>query len=279
MKFKELLFGTAGIPLSTVPSNTENGISRVRELGLGAMELEFVKGVHVKKEKTAGVREVAEKEKIVLTCHGSYYINLNALEKEKLGASKERILQAAKIANACGAWSLTFHAAYYMKLEKEKVFENVKKGLKGIVDKLRDEGNGIWIRPETTGKRSQFGELEEILKLSEEVEGVMPCIDFSHLHARSNGKNNSYEEFAQILGQVEESLGREGLNNMHCHVAGIEYGEKGERNHLNLQDSDLKYGELCKALKEFKCKGIVISESPNIEEDALLLQKSYNSVK
>ncbi|GAI20517.1 unnamed protein product, partial [marine sediment metagenome] len=30
-------------------------------------------------------------------------------------------------------------------------------------------------------------------------------------------------------------------------------------------------------LKDYKVKGLVISESPNLEEDALLLQETYNS--
>lgn len=274
MKFKELLFGTAGIPLSTSPYNTENGISRVRELKLGAMELEFVRKVNVSKEKAPEIRKIAEKENVALTCHGSYYINLNSLEKKKISDSKKRILLAAEIANACGAYSLTFHAAYYMKMEKEKVYENTKNALKEITEKLHSQGNKIWVRPETTGKGTQFGSLEEILKLSEELEGVLPCIDFAHIHARTR-KLNSFEEFSEILEKVEKSLGKKALREMHCHVSGINYGKKGERNHLNLKQSDFKYTELCKALKEFKCKGIVISESPNIEGDALLLQESY----
>ena len=54
-----------------------------------------------------------------------------------------------------------------------------------------------------------------------------------------------------------------------------EYGEKGEKHHLNLKESDLKYKELLKALKDFKVNGVAISESPNIEEDALLMKKEY----
>jgi deoxyribonuclease-4 len=102
----------------------------------------------------------------------------------------------------------------------------------------------------------------------------MPCIDFAHMHA-IEGKNNSYEEFSGILQEVEKSLGKEGLENMHIHMSGINYTEKGERNHLTLDDSDMKYGELMDAFRDFKVKGVVINESPNIEEDALLLQKVY----
>ena len=144
---------------------------------------------------------------------------------------------------------------------------------------MKKENNNIWIRPETTGKESQFGNIDEILELSQELENVMPCIDFAHFHARTNGKYNSYKEFSEILEKVEKKLGRKGLENMHIHITGIAYSEKGEKNHLNLKESDFKYKELIKALKDFKVKGVAISESPNIEGDALLMQKIYKKEK
>ena len=84
-------------------------------------------------------------------------------------------------------------------------------------------------------------------------------------------------EFSQVLDQVGEKLGREALDDLHLHVSGINYGEKGERNHLNLADSDFQYIELIQALKDHEAKGIVICESPNLEEDALMLQGVYRT--
>ena len=170
---------------------------------------------------------------------------------------------------------MVFHAAFYMKMEKEKVYGNVKRELKRIVKTLQNEDNNIWIRPEFMGKLTQFGDLEELIKLSEDVEQVLPCIDFAHYHARYNGKMNSYEKFAEVLEQIEKRLGKNALHNMHIHTSGINYSEKGEKNHIPLQESDLKYEELIKAWKDFGIRGIVISESPLIEEDALLMQKIY----
>jgi len=65
---------------------------------------------------------------------------------------------------------------------------------------------------------------------------------------------------------------------MHIHLSGIKYSQHGELGHLNLRESDLRYVELLKALKELEVKGLVICESPNLEDDALLLQKTYNSL-
>ena len=275
MKFKELHFGTAGIPLCTEPYDILSGIKEVKKLGLSALELEFVRSVNIKEQKAGEVKKVAEEVGITLSCHGQYFINLASKEKEKIKASKQRILKAARIANLCGAFSVCFHAAFYQGRDPKKIYEIVKKELTEVVETLQAEDNNIWVRPETTGKGSQFGSLEEILDLSCEIPNVMPCIDYAHLHARTN-KINTYDEFCDTLNLVEKKLGKKGLNNMHIHLAGIAYSEKGEKNHLNLKDSDMNYKDLTKAWKEYKIKGVVISESPNIEKDALLVKKEYS---
>jgi len=274
----ELIFGTAGVPVSAKLRSTEAGIERSAELGLGCMEVEVVQGVKMSPQVAASVGELAARKKIVLTTHGPYFINLNAVEPQKVHMSKERILQTARIAALFGARSITFHAAFYLKNTPAETYAVVKKHLQEVMNILRKEGNKVTISPEVTGKPSQFGTLEELLQLSSEIEGVLPCIDFSHWHART-GKANSYQEFFDILDQVERKLGRQALDNMHIHLSGIAYGNKGEIKHLMLPDSDFQYAELLKALKERKAKGVIISESmPYLENDALLLQQTYRGL-
>jgi deoxyribonuclease-4 len=275
---EKLLFGPAGVPRSTRTMSTAAGIERVAELGLGCMELEFVQGVRMSRETALTVAEIASKKKIALTAHSPYFINLNAREPEKIRASQERILQTARIAALCGATSIVFHAAFYLGDPPSQVYEQVRKQLQQITSQLRAEGNQVWIRPEVTGKTSQFGTLEEVIELSAEVESVAPCIDFAHWHART-GKFNSYDEFTFALKQVEAKLGRQSLDNMHIHVSGIAYGKSGEAKHLNLRESDFNYAELIHALSDYNVKGLVISESPNLEEDAMLLQQAYRTAQ
>jgi len=224
------------------------------------------------------VAEAREKSEIELSAHGPYYINLSSQEPEKQKASVNRILRTARIANICGAKTFTFHAGFYMKQEPQKVYEKIKSELKSIVKTLRAEDNNIIVRPETTGKQSQFAGLEELCKISQELSGVLPCVDFSHMHARTGGKNNTTREFRAMLELLEKTLGRKVLDNMHIHMSGINYTAKGERNHLVLEESDFKWRELLKVWKAFKIKGIVISESPNLESDALLMQEYYKTL-
>jgi len=272
-----LLFGSGGTPHSAKTPSTISGIERIAELGLGCMEIEFVQGVKMGEAGARSVAEIAAKEGVKLSAHAPYFINLNAREPEKIKASQDRILQTARIAAICGAESIVFHAAFYLGDPPDKAYNAVKQYLRETLNQLKRENNRVWIRPEVMGKPSQFGTVEEILNLCTELERLGICMDFAHWHART-GRFNSYQEFASILRQIKERLGRAALDSMHIHVSGIAYGKKGEIKHLNLKESDFQYIELLRALKDYNVKGLVICESPNLEEDALLLQSTYNTL-
>lgn len=274
---KKLHFGTAGLPNCLKKREYINGLEYNTENNLLGMEMEFVRGVRMKAPNIPLIKDYVTKNEFLLTAHGPYYINLNPDESDKYEASVVRILDTARMAYNCGAYSVTFHAAYYMKKDPKVVYSRVRQALADIVETLKKEGIEIWVRPELTGKQSQFGDLDELIKLSNDVENVLPCIDFSHMHARLNGYNG-YDNFARILERMGNEIGERSLQNFHGHVAGIEYTEKGERRHLNLVDSDFLYRDLIKALKDFNVKGMLVCESPNIEEDAKLLLNYYNSL-
>ncbi|WP_407307762.1 TIM barrel protein [Desulfosporosinus sp. SB140] len=273
-----LLFGTAGVPLSSADRSSEGGVRRIHELKLDAMELEFVQGVRMGEEKARKVGAVAKEEGIALSCHGPYYINLNSREPEKIAASRDRIIHTARISKLLGVRSVIFHPAFNHEDSSDVVLARVVRELTITREILDAEGNDVILRPETTGKGTQFGDLEQTIRIAQEVPGVLPCIDFSHLHARTNGRFNSYDEFCQILFVTANRLGDRWVKNVHFHISGIEYGAKGEKRHLVLKESDLKFEELMKACHSFGVEGLAICESPNLEEDALLLQQTYQSV-
>jgi deoxyribonuclease-4 len=241
------------------------------------MEVQFVRGVKMNEGVARRVGEVAKKGGVRLTVHAPYFINLNSHEEEKVIASWGRLMQSARIASLLGAEGVVFHAAFYLGDSPQAVYATVKSSLGERVRQLRTEGIHVWLRPEVTGKPSQFGTLDEVLSLSAEVEGVAPCVDFSHWHART-GRFNSYDEFVAMMQKIEEKLGRQGLDNMHIHISGVRYGGYGEIKHLNLEQSDFHYIEFLKALKALEVKGLVICESPDREGDALLLQQAYSAL-
>lgn len=278
MRFDRLLFGTAGVPNSTAKKNNPiDGVRRIHELGLDCMQLEFAHGVRMKEEVSSGLRKVSYELGIPLTSHGPYYINLNAREQDKIDSSVERIIQTAKISDLCGAESMTFHAAFYMKDSPYDVFDLVEKSMNVIEERLNRLDIEIELRPELTGKTSQFGSLEELIQLTKNVNSCRPCMDFSHLFARTN-KFNTEQEFDDVLSTLKENLGEDSVKNMHIHISGISSNSKGDLKHLNLESSKFNWKGLLNKLKEHDCRGYVICNSPNLEVDAKMMKDYYLSL-
>jgi len=278
MAFDRLLFGTAGVPNSTAKKNNPvEGVKRIHELGLDCMQLEFAHGVRMKEEVSSALRKVSYELGIPLTSHGPYYINLNAREQDKIDSSVERIIQTAKISDLCGAESMTFHAAFYMKDSPYDVFDLVEKSLNVIEERLSRLDIEIELRPELTGKTSQFGSLEELISLSKSVASCKPCMDFSHLYART-GSVNDYKGFCETLETLKNELGAQALKEMHIHISGISSNSKGDLKHLNLEKSKFNWKDLMKALKDMDCTGYVVCNSPNLEVDAWMLKEYYKAL-
>lgn len=274
----KLNFLTAGMPLVTGKDGYPKALDVLTEMNLDGLEVEFVHGVRMSDETRSFLKTAAKEKKLILTAHGPFYINLNSKEQEKVDASVQRIIDTATAASEFGGYSITYHAAFYLGGDKETVYQQVKTQTQKIVETLEKNNIKMWIRPETTGKASQWGEYEEIIRLSKEFEQVLPCIDFSHIHARTAGEYNTYDEFCKVLDRIGTELGTFALENFHAHLAGIEYTKKGEKCHLILEDSDMNYKDLLKALKEFDVKGALVCESPNIETDTKILKEYYESL-
>lgn len=199
-----LLFGTAGIPISTRPDNTIEGIRRVAALGLGCMELEFVEGVYLDEAEAKAVAAVARHAGVKLSAHAPYFLNLNHHNPSRARSAQGLLHLAARIAHLAGAESLVFHSGFYLGDPPEKVYQVMKSAIYSVLSKLEAEDNPITLRPEVSGKPTQFGTVDELLQLSTELPRVAPCIDFAHWHARS-GAFNSYGEFDGLLKDVEKA--------------------------------------------------------------------------
>ena len=273
----KLNFITAGMPYRTGSGKYDKAFQILKDFNLDGMEIEFVHGVRISPQSREMVKKGIENGALI-TAHGPYYINLNAREPEKVDASISRILETAQMANELGAYSITYHAAFYLGQDKNIVFNKVKTETQKIIEIVDNENLQVWIRPETTGKGTQWGNLDEIINLSKEFEKVLPCVDFAHIHARCGGKFNTYDEFCSILEKIGNELGDIALNNFHGHVAGIAYSDKGEKHHLIFEESDFNYKDLLKALKTFDIKGALVCESPNIEDDCKILKEYYLSL-
>lgn len=282
----KLLFGTAGIPdvsngpLPKIKDATVLGIHKVSSFNLDALEIEFVRGVYLKpsnKEQLETIKSTSIEKNVSLSIHCPYYINLSSLDNEIIRNSVGYISQSLIVGQLIGAKVALFHPGFFQKQERVEVLTKISTGLEKIIETVEKKGNHekIHIGLELTGKETQVGSLEDIFYFYEKykAEGVLPVIDFSHQHARKNGY---FREQKNINSFFEElSSYPDYLKKMHMHMSGINYSEKGERNHLMFEDktNDFPYKKILEKLKEIKAEGTIICESPIPYQDAQLLKR------
>lgn len=275
---ENIRFGTVGSPQTTPGSGTVAAIEHIRQLGLDHLEIAWVRSVRVSDETCAEIKETAEQYDVSLSIHAPYYINLNSQTDDLMRKSDERLLSAARKGYLAGARDIVFHPGSYHDQPPEQVYDRACEKLTELTGILRVEAVEVTLRPETMGKGAMFGNLDEVLRLSRDVQGVAPCIDWAHLHARAgDGSFNSYDEFAAALEQVGDLLGDAGLKNLHFHMSGIDYTPKGEKMHLPLNEADIHYRELAQAWIDFGVAGTCAVEAPTPfhTADALTIQATY----
>jgi deoxyribonuclease-4 len=271
-------FGTVGSPRST-PKKPGGSVGTVLHLAsqeLLAFELGWVRAVRVSEAKCAEIKSTAVETGVQLSVHAPYFINLYA-DAEEWPKSRRRLMDAAHFGNLAGASDIVFHPGSYFGDPPEEVLKVAIPRLLGCIEELRSAGNPVTLRAETMGKGAMLGSLKDTLIMAQEIEGVEPCLDFAHLHARTgDGSVNSYQEWVDIFSAYEKALGTNALKRLHCHLSGIEYSPKGERKHLMLSNSDFNLDDLLRALVEFKCGGRILCESPeDMDKDALLIKAAW----
>ncbi len=273
-------FGTVGSPKSNPkkPGGSVGAVMHLPSLGLDALELGWVRSVRVGEKTCANIKAAGEEHDVGISVHAPYFINLNA-DEEEWPKSRKRLMDAAHFGNLAGATDIIFHPGSYFGNPPEDVLPIAIERLAGCVEELRAAENYVILRPETMGKSAMLGSLEDTLEMSVAIEGVEPCIDFPHLHARTgDGAMNSYDEWVLALKAYAKALGTDSLQRLHIHLSGIEYTPKGEKEHLPIEESDLNLAAILQALKDSKSGGRILCESPILEEDAMLIKKKWKEI-
>jgi deoxyribonuclease-4 len=273
-------FGTVGSPMGTPkkPGGSVGAIQFSKSIGLTAFELGWVQSVRVSEETCAVIKAVAADQDVAVSVHAPYFINLNATSDE-WPKSRKRLMDAAHYGNLAGATDIIFHPGSYFKNDPAEVLKVAIPRLRGCLDDLRKSGNPVTLRPETMGKSAMLGSFEDALAMAQAIEGVQPCLDFAHLHARpGDGTMNTRREWSSLLDAYEKAIGKQALRHLHIHLSGIEYGPKGEKHHLELKEADLNLKALFQALHDHGCAGRILCESPIMEEDGLKMKRAWNRV-
>lgn len=272
-------FGPAGVPaafrekkavLADVPK-------LLHDEGLDAFEYQAVRWgakPQIKRENAKELSLKAGENDIWLSLHGSYFMNFCG-EKEVVEASKNRLIACATAAEWMKAHVVVFHPGFYGKRTSKEALEDCSEALADVAEKMKMLGiEKVKLGPEIMGRLSQFGGLDEILSLCEEVEQTQPVIDWAHIHARDRGRLKTVDDFRKVVEEIEKRLGTDALMNMHCHFAKIEFTEKGEKRHHTINETG--YGPdftlLARVIAEFELKPVIISESPILDVDAIKMR-------
>lgn len=252
-----ILVGPAGLGSPAI-----TGLDKIKKAGLSCASIAFTHSIYMNNKMAKEVGAHAKKLGIKLSVHAPYYINLASEKKSIINASKKRILQAAERAHHLGAKYVVFHAGYYGKRDKDEVFEMVEYAINQMQEVIAENDWKVMLAPESTGKLSQFGEINELYELHKKTKCAV-CVDFSHEKAKHQGKID-YKKICDIMKKFK-------FRPLLAHMSGIEWGPKGERRHVVTQISYIK--EVLYWLKKYKFDIQLINESPETLKDAVKTSK------
>ncbi len=269
----QLKFGPAGRPTVYSGSVEEAPVFIRDELSLDAYEVQQSRKITLDKTRSEILGANAQSKNIVLSVHAPYAVNLLSQDKEKIKASVDRLIQCSRIAHWCGARIVVFHPGYYGGLEPCKAVETIIENLMPVVDAIKSENLKVYLGPETMGKLSQFGTVDELVEVAKAFPQVKIVFDVAHIHAREHGSLMDYSSYDKLFSRVESELGSKCLRELHIHYTEVEYGDKGEIRHLVLgAGAGPALDPLLEWLINNDVKAVIISESPILEIDAIRMK-------
>jgi len=265
--------GPAGVPIGArerkKSAGTLDGIRYVSEVGLNAMEVEFVQGVRMNREAAQEAGELARELGVRLSVHAPYFINLCSEEAEKVEASIKRLQESLDRGEVMGATVVVFHPAYYGKSGPEGCYNAVKDAVLRVLDWMRESGiTHVRLGLEVMARKSQFGSLEETFRLVREVNNpqVVAVIDWGHVYARNGGSI----DYRAVLNMWREYFGDQP---MHTHFTCVKY-KNGEwvDEHEPMDTNNPPFEPLARELAGEDIEITIINESPLLEKDALRMK-------
>ncbi len=248
-------------------------------LKLQCYEIECGRGVRISQATYDRLPKIAQENNLTITLHAPYFISLSSESEETRTRSVDYIMEAMRAADKVGATKVVVHSGSCAKISRETALGYAKQTLTAALQQMKSEGIKAALCPETMGKINQLGTLDEVLELCTLDEGMLPCIDFGHLNARTLGGIKTQQDYAAILDTIEDKLGFDRLSDMHVHFSKIEYTSGGEKRHLTFDDTlyGPQYEPLMELFAKRKLNCTVICESAGTQaEDASLMKAAYD---
>jgi endonuclease IV len=137
-------------------------------------------------------KKTAQLPKAKYTVHAPYYGTIATDKEQKAKDARMRIIDASSFARKVGGKLVVARAGFYAKKKPGDVFEIVKKNCKDLKRSM-----SIPLGIETQPRQSQFGSLNEVLRLAKEAK-IVPVLNLSAIKDRE-GKIN----LGEVLNKVK----------------------------------------------------------------------------
>ncbi|MCL1905031.1 MAG: TIM barrel protein [Methanomassiliicoccaceae archaeon] len=262
-------FGPAGYPQGS--KDPEDALNRTQQLGLNALEMEFVRGARISEAKAKETGRMAKERDIRLSAHAPYFVSFNSETPETREKSITWVTDTVRAAHNLGAYIVVIHAAQYGK-EPEKATDAVITGLNKCKEIMDSDGiHDVILGLETMGRPATWGTLKEIGEVMHSISGVRPVLDVAHVHARHGGSLRTEAEMSALTEEFF-ALARD---IPHFHISCIEYTSKGEKQHLPLSSADPDMSLLANVLSDSEKDCTFICESPLLEADAVMFRNMF----
>jgi len=279
-KMKKAIFGPGGNEekFTKQYKSSLDAPEYLKNMGLDAYEYQCGRGINITEERALELGEKAKEHGIVVYLHSPYFINLSNVDEDRVQKNIKYIVDSCKTVKAMGGERVVVHCGGLSGRTREEAFDNtiinLKKALFAMEECSLDD---IKLCIETMGKINVLGTLDEVIKICQIDDRLLPCIDFGHLNSRTHGALDSEAAFGQALECLIDGLGYEKASRMHVHFSRIEYGIGGEVKHLTFDNLDFGPSpELVGLFAKYRLCPTVICESAGTQaQDALTLKKIY----
>ena len=277
------LFGPAGNcdSFNRAYKGTVHAPRWLRELGLDCYEYQCGRGVNLGEDTARRIGAAAAEHGIQMSLHSPYFINLSSREPERVEKNLRYIAESCRAIDWMGGDRVVVHCGGLTGMTRQEALENTVANLAQALQMLEEQGLAhIRLCIETMGKLNVLGDAEEVFAICESDARLLPCIDYGHLNARTQGGMNSREAMRALLDRMAAVLGEERAAAHHAHFSKIEYSKGGEVKHLTFEDTEYgpEFAPLAEELSLRGWKPRIICESAGTQaEDALEMKRIYQA--
>jgi len=218
-------------------------------------------------EELKGLGDLARELDIELSLHTPYYMDL-AEGGDLTRRSMDSIKWGGLMAHQMGAVMVVTHTGLYGEFTPRQTMNRVVKSMTELQKWYKKMKIKVKIGVETSGRQEVFGSFEEVTKVCEKVKGIVPVLNFSHIHSRENGSLRKKEDFQKIVDDAKPYTQK----HYHAHFSGVEHEGGNELRYTPIKRGDLRFEPLAEAILDGNLDITIISSSPLLEHDAMYMK-------